>query len=189
MVGKQKKVNWLIILLLFIPGLLFGQEAISIQHGTDYDPALVSPVLHRLQQTNDYVISFRTRFTNKADEATNYFILTANEGKLSAYTYLANASKLQELDLPSASLELGWKTFVQNGLFEIRDEKEIPNFCPEKYHIYNSYTYEFIILSKGKMKRLSYYSPEYYDNACYGMEERKKIINSVSVVNYMVNNK
>ncbi len=180
--------NSLFISLLFIPGLLFAQGAVVLENGKNYDPELVRPFLQGLRQTNDYVISFRTKLTDKKEENSDYFILTNNDGKLSAYTYLRQASKLQQIDVPSTSLDLAWKTFVQNDLFGIRDEKDIPNFCPEKYQVYNSYTYEFVILSKGKVKQLSYYNPEYYDNACYGMDERKKIINSISVVNYIMNN-
>jgi hypothetical protein len=58
----------------------------------------------------------------------------------------------------------------------------------EKYQVYNSHTYEFVILSSEFMKTLSFYDPEYYDNVCYGMSERKKIVNSVSVINYVLNN-
>ena len=74
---------------------------------------------------------------------------------------------------------------MQNELFSIRDEKDIANFCAAKYYIYNSYTYEFMLLSKDQMKILSYYNPEYYDEACFGMAERRKIINSVSVIHYI----
>lgn len=69
----------------------------------------------------------------------------------------------------------------------MRNEKDIPNFCLGKYAIYHSYTYEFVLLTKDKMKILSYYDPEYYDNACYGIPERQKVINSVSVVNHVLN--
>jgi hypothetical protein len=70
-------------------------------------------------------------------------------------------------------------------LFTIRDEKDIPNFCAKKYDIYESYTYEFTILSRGYMKVLSYYSPEYYIEACYGISERQNIINSVAIINLL----
>ena len=35
------------------------------------------------------------------------------------------------------------------------------------------------------MKVLSYYSPEYYIEACYGMSERQNIINAVAIINQM----
>ncbi len=182
----RMKISFFIV-LLFIPGVLLAQKCVSIENGMDYDSDQVSTFLLGLQKTNDYVISFRTRLTGKNDEKSDYFILTNNNGKLSAYTYQNKANKLQQINLPAESLGLVWKTFIQNDLFKIRDEKDIANFCADKYQIYNSYTYEFVLLSKGKMKKLSYYNPEYYDTACYGMEERQKIINSVSVVDYLLN--
>ena len=84
------------------------------------------------------------------------------------------------------SLQLVWDTFIQNDLFTMENESDIPLFCLEKYRIYNSFTYEFVLLNNGKMKKLSYYDPEYYDNACYGMAERKKIINSVAVITHVL---
>ncbi len=92
------------------------------------------------------------------------------------------------MSLSKQSMELIWDTFVQNELFSLKNEKDIPNFCLGKYQIYNSHTYEFVILNKGVLKKLSYYDPEYYDNACYGMPERRKIINSASVINYVLVN-
>jgi hypothetical protein len=35
------------------------------------------------------------------------------------------------------------------------------------------------------MKTLSYYYPEHYDEVCFGMPERKKIINSVSIIDLL----
>jgi hypothetical protein len=178
----------LFVFFYLIPVLLFAQDSVRLANGRDYDPDEIKPFLQKLRADNEYVISFRTRLTDRQSEDSDYFILTQNQGKLQAYTFLKQSVELRKLTLSTVSLQLAWKTFMQNELFAIRDEKDIPNFCPEKYQIYNSYTYEFIILSPLKMKRLSYYSPEYYDTACYGMEERKKIINSVSVVNYIMNN-
>lgn len=73
-----------------------------------------------------------------------------------------------------------WKNILQNEIFSLKNEKDLSNFCALKYHIYDSYTYEFTILSKSSMKVLSYYNPEYYDEVCYGLPERKKIINAAA---------
>lgn len=77
-----------------------------------------------------------------------------------------------------------WKNLIQNNLFSLKNEKEVANFCALKYHIYDSYTYKFTLISKSEMKMLSYYNPEYYDEVCYGLPERKKIINIASAYVY-----
>jgi hypothetical protein len=68
---------------------------------------------------------------------------------------------------------------------KLRNEIDIPNFCAKKYEIFESYTYEFTLVAGGRMKVLSYYSPEYYIEACYGMSERQNIINAVAIINQM----
>lgn len=175
------KISLLLFLLLSAP-YLFAQEECGIKNGMKYDPALVLPVLHTLHEQNDYVIAFRTLLPLASGTESDYFILSSGNKKHQAYSYSSKAAGLVKLNLTDTSLDLIWKTFMQNELFSIRDEKDIANFCAVKYHIYNSYTYEFMILSKDRMKILSYYNPEYYDEACFGMAERRKIINSVSVI-------
>jgi hypothetical protein len=172
-------------LFFLFPSFLLGQEAGFIENGKDYNAALVQPFLYPLYEKSDYVISFRIRQGDKQDEKSDYFILTRKAGALTAYNYSVERDKTTPLPLSPTSLELVWKTFVQNELLLIRDEKDIPVFCPEKYQVYVSHTYEFMILSGGKMKKLSYYDPEYYDEACYGVDERKKIINCAAAIRYV----
>lgn len=139
--------------------------------------------MHNFYSKNDFVLAFRTYFPGEAASESNYFILTGKGEKLKACIYYGKTGMLNDLNLSSTMLDQISKTFQQNDLFRIRDEKDIPNFCAKKYEIYESYTYEFTILSKGQMKVLSYYSPEYYIEACYGISERLNIINSVAIIN------
>lgn len=178
------KISLFLFLLLSAP-CLFAQEERGIMNGMKYDPGLVLPVLHTLHEQNDFVIAFRTLLPAASGTESDYFILSSGNNKHHAYSYSSKAAGLVKLNLTDASLDLIWKTFMQNELFSIRDEKDIANFCAVKYHIYNSYTYEFLLLSKDRMKILSYYNPEYYDEACFGMAERRKIINSASVIQYI----
>ncbi len=156
-----------------------------MESGPGFDAHFAEPFLDSLYAENDHVVCFQVKLWEQ--ERSDYFILTRKDSILKAYTYASGSAKLQQLQKDRGSLGLIWKTFIQNDLFNIPDEKNIPNFCPEKYRIYNSFTYEFLIFSQGKMKKLSYYDPEYYDNACYGMSERKKVINSAAVVGYVIN--
>lgn len=142
--------------------------------------------MQSLNSGNDFVLAFRTYFPGEKASEAKYFILTGNGEQFKAYSYLGTKNILTDLNLSSHSLDQIWKTFQQNDLFRIRDEKDIPNFCAKKYDIYESYTYEFTILSGGYMKVLSYYSPEYYIEACYGISERQNIINSVAIINLLV---
>lgn len=141
--------------------------------------------MQSLNSGNDFVLAFRTYFPGEEALSAKYFILAGRGEQLRAYSYSGVKDMLKDLNLSANSLDQIWRTFKQNELFRIRDEKDIPNFCAKKYDIYESYTYEFTILSKGRMKVLSYYSPEYYIEACYGISERQNIINSVAIINLL----
>jgi hypothetical protein len=164
----------------------YSQDEIRIENGRDYMPSSVPSFMHSLHAENDFVVAFRTFFSKEAASGSDYFILTGRSKQLSAYRYSDANAGLSCLNLSSTSVDMIWKTVQQNQLFSIRDEKDIPNFCAKKYDIYDSYTYEFTILSKGRMKVLSYYNPEYYIEACYGISERQNIINLVSVLDLLV---
>lgn len=172
---------------LLFAGQAFSQDGIRIENGREYEPSSVLPFMHSLYVGNDFVLAFRTVFSQSAGSlGSDYFVLTGRDKQLRAYGYSGSQARLNDLNLPAASLDMIWKTIQQNQLFTIRNEKDIPNFCAKKYEIYDSYTYEFTILSKGRMKVLSYYNPEYYNEACYGISERQNIINAVSAVNLLV---
>lgn len=173
------------ILLVLFDVELYAQEPVRIENGQDYSVQSVPPFLHALYNKNVHIISFRVKFSDQ-DERSDYFILTRKGSNLSAFNYTEKSHHLESLKLSDKSLELAWNTFIQNGLFSMQNEKDIPNFCLEKYQIYNSHTYEFVVLNNGTMKKLLYYDPEYYDIACYGMVERQKIINIVSVINHVL---
>jgi len=174
---------FLTISVLLIVVQAFSQDKGSIENGMEYKPSLVKPFMKELYEKNDFVVLFRTVFTDRAESGSLYFVLTEDKKQLNAYRYSTGKSRLENLNLSTAQLDLIWKTFQQNGLFRIRNEKDIPNFCAKKYDIYGSYTYEFTILSRGYMKVLSYYNPEYYSEACFGISERQNIINSVAIIN------
>lgn len=175
------------VFLLFCISLpLLAQHVSLIENGEKAKPENVDSFLSNLYTSNDYVISFRLRLSDTVNEKSDYFVLLKNAKILSAYNYSANSKNLKPLNLTVKSLQLVWDTFIQNDLFTMKNESDIPLFCLEKYRIYNSFTYEFVLLNNGKMKKLSYYDPEYYDNLCYGMAERQKIINSVAVITHVL---
>ena len=176
----------LYILLLFFSRSIIAQEPVLIKNGERFVPELVERFLHSLNNQNDYVISFRVKFTDRTDEKSDYFVLTRKGMKLSAYNYEEKSRKLDPLKLSDESLQLVWDTFIHNDLYLMKNETDVSVFCSGKYRIYNSVTYEFVLLTKGEMKKLSYYDPEYYDNLCYGMAERQKIINSVAVITHVL---
>ena len=170
-------------LLFLLPA--FSQGLYRIENGVKYDNSRVQQFMQSLNSRNDFVLAFRTYFPGEGASESKYFILTGKGEQLKAYSYFGAKDILTDLNLSPHSLDQIWKTFQQNSLLTIRDEKDIPNFCAKKYDIYESYTYEFTILSRGYMKVLSYYSPEYYIDACYGISERQNIINSVAIINLL----
>lgn len=171
----------LVFLLFIVPA--FSQEVIPIEHGIKYDESKVQPFMRSLYSGNDFVLAFRTYFPGEAASESTFFLLTGKGEELKAYLYSGKTGMLNDLKLSVHILDQISKNFQQNDLYRMRDEKDIPNFCAKKYEIYESYTYEFTILSEGQMKVLSYYSPEYYIEACYGISERLNIINSVAIIN------
>jgi hypothetical protein len=181
-----KLKNFLTLAFLLFVTPAFSQDLFRIENGIKYADSLVRPFMRSLNSRNDFVLAFRTYFPGEGASEAKYFILTGRDEQLKAYSYLGAKDILADLNLSPNSLDQIWKTFQQNSLFTIRDEKDIPNFCAKKYDIYESYTYEFTILSQGRMKVLSYYSPEYYIEACYGISERQNIINSVAIINLLV---
>lgn len=166
------------ISIYFVPLRVFAQELNILEHGTEIDALALNPLLGTLEKQNEFVIAFRVLVKAIPDSASNYFILTKNSNQFKAFNM---GVKLDELKLLDAKLALMWSNFVQNGLLSMKDERDLVDVCPKKYHIYYAHTYEFSILSKGKIKILTYYYPEYYDEVCPGIEERKQIINSVAV--------
>ncbi len=168
--------------LFFFSPYLYAQESIRLENGQSYDPSKLSRVFQTLHDEYDNVILFRTILPGAAPA--DYFILTRKTGQLKAFVYNPITEKLSLKALSNVNLDMIWKNLVQNELFTMKNEKDLANFCALKYHIYDSYTYEFIILSKSDMKVLSYYNPEYYDEVCYGLPERKKVINSASAFSY-----
>ncbi len=143
----------------------------------------MKPFLHTLHEQNEYVIAFRVVLPSSLRGfKSDYFILTRLGTYFQAYRY---RDELEKLSLTDQSLELLWKNLLQNELFVLKDEKELSNFCPKKYDVYHSYSYEFTLITKTRMKTLSYYYPEHYDEVCFGMSERKKIINAVSAIDLL----
>jgi hypothetical protein len=169
------------ISIYFVAVSVFAQEQNILEHSTDIEKVVLNPFLEKLEKQNDFVIAFRVIVSSIPDSAVNYFVLTKNANQFKAFKM---SIKLEELNLPNAELELIWANFVQNGLLSMKDERDLVDVCPKKYHIYNAHSYEFAILSKGKVKILTYYYPEHYEEVCPGMDERKKIINSVALIDF-----
>ena len=168
------------IAFLFSSFNLLAQDEIAIENSWEYNSFEIQPFLNTLHEQNDYVIAFRVVLPLSSQGfKSDYFILTRLGKYFKAFRY---SGKIEKLNLTDQSLELLWKNLVQNELFAMKDEKELFNFCPKKYHVYNSYSYEFTLISKSRVKTLSYYYPEHYDEVCFGMPERKKIINAVSAI-------
>jgi len=174
--------------VLFLAFLLFtlnaqAQNEITLENGLEYNSVELQPFLHTLHEQNDHVIAFRVILPSSSRGGkSDYFILTHRGTSFQAYRY---KNEIEKLKLTDRSLELLWKNLIQNDLFAMKDERELSNFCPKKYDVYHSYSYEFTLISKTRMKTLSYYYPEHYDEVCFGMQERKKIINSVSAIDLL----
>ena len=168
---------------IFFSHTVLAQNEIAIENGIEYDAVKIKPFLHALHEQNEYVIAFRVLLPSSSQESkSDYFVLTRLGHNVQAFRY---KNEIEKLSLTDQSLELLWKNLMQNELFALKDEKELSNFCAKKYAIYHSYSYEFTLISKTRIKTLSYYYPEHYDEVCFGMAERKKIINAVSAIDLL----
>lgn len=166
----------------FISLCLRAQEQVLIENGQAYDSSKFGWFVQNLHDQNDFVILFRTITPNSGSD--KYFILTRSSNQFAAFELEPSTENKLSRKISQENLLMIWKNLLQNEIFSLRNEKDLSNFCALKYDIYHSYTYEFTILSKSSMKVLSYYNPEYYDEVCYGLPERKKIINAASAFTF-----
>ena len=178
------KLLFSFLLFISITASVYGQRDPVIENGESYKKDSVESVIDRLQTDNDYVLSYRKTYPNVVYP---YYILTRKNDVLSAYSYSAGAEKLNKLDLSEDLLNLWWKAYTEFDIFKIRDERFNSVFCPDKYRLPESHTYEIALLSKGVMKKLSYSDPEYYHRVCGGMFARKNVIDCVSLITYVLN--
>lgn len=168
----------IIFCFTFFSFCLHAQDQVQISNGQAYDSSKFSKLVQNLQDQNEFVILFRTLTPNSGSD--KYFILTRSANQLAAFELEHPVENILSRKISQENLLMIWKNILQNEIFSLKNEKDLSNFCALKYHIYDSYTYEFTILSKSSMKVLSYYNPEYYDEVCYGLPERKKIINAAA---------
>lgn len=138
-----------------------------------------NPILEKLAKDNEYVIAYRFINPSQKGMDSKYIVLVKNDYLIQAFNI---ENSLVKLNLSHDSLAFIWSNFMQNGLLDMKDESDLVDVCPKKYHIHNAHSYEFTIITKSKTKVLNYYYPEYYDEVCPGIEERKKIINAVAAL-------
>lgn len=174
---------YIIISIYFVLALVFSQEQ-NINNGTSVKTQVAfNPVLDSLSKKNDLVIAFRVVLDKTPDSNLNYMVFTKRFNHHQAYKL---NKKLEELNLSDSSLSLFWSQIEQNEILNIKNERELVDVCPKKYHIYFSHSYEFTIFTKTQNKVITYYYPEYYDEVCPGMPERKKIINTVAAIDLLL---
>ena len=168
-----------ILFILVVTEPVLAREQLLFTNNADSNNKDLSSILYTLKLKNDVVIAFRVFSNSSSENNNNYFVLTKLSNHYGAYRI---KEEMMKFDLSQEAMKTIWLNFEQNGLLDMKNEDELIDVCPKKYHIYNAHFYEFIIMDKGKTKRLSYYYPEHYDEVCPGMSERKKIINSVAII-------
>lgn len=72
-----------------------------------------------------------------------------------------------------------WNILTSNHLFDIEDErtKKIP-ICDRA--IFDADQHEFEIITATKYKKIYFYAPEYYEEHCPGVIERKQVLNCLN---------
>lgn len=171
------------VLIYFVPVLAIAQEQNPNKNSTEHVSVILNTALESLKEQNDYVIAFRVLNEVIPESDLNYLIFTKNSNRYQAFKW---SKKLEKLNLNVSSLASLWSIIDQNDILNIKNEKELVNVCPKKYHIYYAHSYEFTILSKKQIKYITYYYPEYYDDVCPGIHERKKIIDTVAAIDLLI---
>jgi hypothetical protein len=163
-----------------------NKDIVLIENGMSYDKEKVSSFLDSLHNSNDYVLYFRN-VTNWLETIHLYpsFILVKNQNDLSAYKCVfqskpAISFQCTKLELPADSLYLIWTSYVDNNLFKIKSQRELTRNC--SYSVSDLGVYQFILLSKEKMKVLEYDAPEDYLRHCQDLPERKDVVACASVI-------
>jgi hypothetical protein len=149
----------------------------QIQNGMPYDKNYVIPVLDSLHNTNEYVLAFSI---SSPWRRSGFIILTKNPSGLAAYKY---ATKVQpgliQLYFPVDTLNLLWKSYIDNDIFQLKNINTNNN-CGNM--IFDAHTYEYILLSKTRMKKLNFYAPEFFEENCSRVKEIKKVIASAAIL-------
>lgn len=174
---------FLFLSIYFVPVLGIAQEQNPNKNPTEHLPVILNSTLDSLREQNDYVIAFRVLSNIILESNHQYLIFTKNSNFYEAFKW---TKKLEKWNVNNETQAIFWSIIQQNDILNIKNEKELVDVCPKKYHIYNSYSYEFTILSKKHINHITYYYPEYYDEVCPGLPERKKIINTVAVIDLLM---
>lgn len=184
------RIFFSILSILFVLIGFAQKKYPTIKNGIQYDKALIDPTLDSLHTENDFVLTFKIRSYWSGSRPTDYFILTKKGEKLSAYRYVVQRwNHIIPVLLSQSDLNDTWNTYISNGLFEIKNERDLEDKCPidsltgrqkdiyvKRMTVSDSYTYEFQLLSKNKIKILSYYDPESFLRFCKNVVERDKVI-------------
>jgi hypothetical protein len=87
-------------------------------------------------------------------------------------------TEIKTIKLNNNSVDCIWNVFKENHLFDMKDERsiKIPS-CSVRIH--DGAEYEFEIYVGKKYKKLYFYEPEFYEEKCPGVSERKQIVNCI----------
>jgi hypothetical protein len=83
--------------------------------------------------------------------------------------------KLLEVEAPQASIIEVWESIKTNALFSIKKVRSYDENCGRM--IYDSHHYEFWIVVKNQYRKIDYNNPEYFEENCPSILERKQVIN------------
>lgn len=178
-------MNKAIIILLFILADLnvsAQRNHLEIENGKPYDKNEVIPVFNTLHEKYDFVFIFR--IISPWHRNTVCLILAKNSTEITAYKYGGRLQAgLTQLNLPLDTLNVLWQTYIDNDLLQIKNSNEVKDTCDKnRYWVTDGHSFEYMMLSKNRMKKLSYYMPEFFEQYCPGIVERQKVIVSAGIL-------
>ncbi len=139
-------------------------------------------ILSVLRKQNKVVLIYNVGSAWDTQPIEYSIIALSNENKWNSYLYKKWVKKheLFNTGMAEDSIMKTWDAFVDNGLFEIKDEKDIVLNCPAT--IQDGVEYNFMIITKNMYKRLHYEEPEYCEKNCSSVYERRQIIKCIKIL-------
>ncbi len=137
----------------------------------NYDSALTRIINH-----SQVSVLFRT-FSAWSPYNKNYKVISYDDNNKWHYYYQIDDPAFKGFFLSSMSedsVSKIWNTCIKNNLFTINNEDLSTKKCEDV--IYDSHHYEFTIITREEFKKISYYSPEFFESRCSSTKERKQVI-------------
>ncbi|RZJ72665.1 MAG: hypothetical protein EOO47_22335, partial [Flavobacterium sp.] len=173
------KISKLLVIILIF---LFRTPSLAQEQG-------LNKIFKLLQESTDTSFLIHNYNTHELQFPT-FKILSRINSEISLYRYsndkTTNAKVIDPFDIDASKLlklknisvedkELLWKKMSAINPWDIKDDNIEGEGCPNKY-VYHQAGISLYLITKGKIKKLSFYAPHYFQRVCKKRAGRQSII-------------